>query len=192
MEALPDLADIRREIDALDAKLRALLLARADLVAKVAASKAQNGGGPVLRPAREAAQMAALLAWQEADAPHLDQSGVLAIWREIIGLAIAQQGGLKIFITQASEVMARGHFGASLTYVLCDTPQEALSKLAETGEAVAVLARDEADGVDIAAYGAVQQFAGLPFADAPDAAQAFCYGRVTTDENGDEPLGDAQ
>ena len=188
MDALPDLAAIRREIDALDEKLRALLLARADLVAKVAASKAQNGGGPVLRPAREAAQMEALLAWQETDAPHLSQRGVLAIWREIIGLAIAQQGGLQIFITQASEVLARGHFGASLTYVLCATPHEAVTKLAAAPDAVAVLTRDEAANVDIDAHDAVRHFADLPFTGAGEGAQAFCYGCLPSDETG----GDAQ
>ena len=48
MDAPLNLADIRSEIDALDADLRALLLKRADLVAQVAASKAQSGDGGVL------------------------------------------------------------------------------------------------------------------------------------------------
>ena len=168
MDAPLNLADIRREIDALDAELRALLLRRADLVGQVAASKAQSDDGGVLRPEREAAQMRALLDWQKEKAPHLAKAGVLAIWREIIGLAIAQQGGLTIYVSAAGLAAARGYFGASLTYQESADARAAL-KSAAAEKAVAVLALGEAraplDGQAV--------FARLPI---NEKAQALCYG----------------
>ena len=52
------LEDIRAEIDALDADLRAGLLRRAQLVAQIAAAKAANSAAAMpLRPMREMQQM---------------------------------------------------------------------------------------------------------------------------------------
>lgn len=168
MDAPLDLADIRREIDALDASLRALLLKRADLVAQVATSKAQSDDDAVLRPEREAAQMAALLDWQQAEAPQLNKAGVVAIWREIISMAIAQQGGLTVCATASAMAAARAYFGASLTY--CEAADAASALSAAQGKNhVCVLALHEAqaplDGQGV--------FARLPVGDKP---QALCYG----------------
>ncbi|MGC6535508.1 MAG: chorismate mutase [Parvibaculales bacterium] len=173
MDAPLDLADIRREIDALDGDLRALLLKRSDLVAQVAASKAQSGDGAILRPDREAAQMAALLDWQASHAAHLSQAGVLAIWREIIGMAIAQQGGLTIFTTAQAALAARGYFGASLSYQTLPQADAVLAQAHSDKAAVAVLAIDEArpplDGQAV--------FARLPLGRAAGAqAAALVYG----------------
>ena len=167
MNATPDLVAVRQEIDALDAKLRELLHARADLVAKVAASKAQNGGA-TLRPLREAQQMATLLAWQETHAESLPSAGLLAIWREIIGMALAQQGGLTVYATNASMAVARAHFGASLNYVECDVATAMAA--GETAErAIGVIALNEAS----APKGAAQVLARLPII---GPASALLYG----------------
>ena len=169
---MPDLAALRRDIDALDADLRALLRARAQLVAKVAASKAQSGAEGALRPVREAQQMAALLAWQEAEAPDLTARGVLAIWREIISMALAQQGGLTIYATDAAMMIARTHFGASLDYTLTDAPAAMQASGADV-KAVGVVTLDEAQAPPSGA----QVFARLPIIGAPT---CLCYGQ--TDE----------
>ena len=168
MDAPLNLADIRREIDALDAELRALLLKRADLVGQVAASKAQSYDGGVLRPEREALQMRTLLDWQADKAPHLAKAGVVAVWREIIGMAIAQQGGLTIYASPAAMATARGYFGASLSYARSADAQAALKSAAEKN-AVAVLALGEA----LAPGDGQAVFARLPIG---ENAQALCYG----------------
>lgn len=173
MDAPLNLADIRREIDALDAKLRALLLKRADLVAEVAASKADSGETSVLRPEREAAQMAGLMAWQKEAAPHLPLAGVMAVWREIIGMAIAQQGGLTIFVTQDAYGEARAYFGASLSYRICGDAQAVLAAARQAQNdgvgAIGVLALSEA----VAPLDGQGVFARLPLI---GNATALCYG----------------
>ena len=171
MDAPLNLADIRCEIDALDAELRALLLKRADLVGQVAASKAQSDDSGVLRPEREAAQMRALLDWQKDKAPHLAKAGVLAIWREIISMAIAQQGGLTVYATPSAMATARTYFGASLSYVERVEAAEALEGAAQDN-AVAVLALGEA----VAPRDGQAVFARLPIG---GAGEALCYGAET-------------
>lgn len=166
MDTTEDLTAIRREIDALDADLRALLRARSDLVARVAAQKADSGG-PVLRPLREAQQMAELADWQRAEAPHLPLAGLQAVWREIIGMALAQQGGLQIVAMEAALPAARAHFGASLAYESVAAAEEVMAALAAP-RTVGVL--PVADAVQPPS--GVEIFARLPL-NGP--ATALCY-----------------
>lgn len=161
------LEDIRAEIDALDADLRAGLLRRAELVGDIAAAKAANGDAAMpLRPMREMQQMQALRAWQKAHAPLLSEAGLMAIWREIIGMALSQQGGISIYASQAAMATARAHFGASLTYETCAGD---LSALADESRAIAVLTLAEAcapaDGMAV--------FARLPVS---GTTACLCYG----------------
>lgn len=136
------LDDIRADIDTLDAELRAGLLRRAELVAQIAAAKAANGdAASPLRPMREMQQMRALRAWQQAEAPLLGEAGLMAIWREIIGMALSQQGGMSIYASPDAMAVARAHFGASLTYESAPTD---LVELADKPRAIGVVALAEA------------------------------------------------
>ena len=66
----------------------------------------------------------------------LSTAGLQAIWREIIGMALSQQGGMRIYASPAALATARAHFGASLAYE--NAPAD-LSELAGNGRALAVL-----------------------------------------------------
>ncbi|MEN9499161.1 MAG: hypothetical protein RIS83_980, partial [Pseudomonadota bacterium] len=57
----PALQALRAEIDALDDAMHDLLMRRAAVVARMAASRAKTGGGSPLRPGREAAVLRRLL-----------------------------------------------------------------------------------------------------------------------------------
>ena len=175
------LDEIRAEIDALDADLRARLLRRAELVAQIGAAKAARGtAGAPLRPMREMQQMRALRAWQRAEAPMLSDAGLLAIWREIIGMALAQQGGVSICASQNAMALARAHFGASLAY---EAFSGTLDDLAENGRRLAVLTAAEA----VAPPAGVSIFARLPLlgkkAGTKESEPAFCYGAVADEDS---------
>jgi chorismate mutase len=158
---------IRAEIDALDADLRLRLLRRAELVAEIGAAKADNGTqASPLRPMREMQQMRALRAWQRAEAPMLSEAGLLAIWREIIGMALAQQGGITITASPQAMPAARAHFGASLEY---QNFSGALDALADNGRMIGVLTLAEA----VAPPAGVGVFARLPLI---GDATVLCYG----------------
>lgn len=161
------LEDIRAQIDELDAKLRAGLLRRAELVGQIAAAKADNGDASMpVRPIREMQQMRSLRAWQQAEAPLLNSAGLLAIWREIIGMALSQQGGMTIYASPMAMAPARAYFGASLAYD--DSPAN-ISELANNGRAIAVLTLAEA----IAPPPGMAVFARLPL---DGKAACLCYG----------------
>lgn len=158
---------IRAEIDALDADLRLRLLRRAELVAEIGVAKADNGTqGSPLRPMREMQQMRALRAWQRAEAPMLSEAGLLAIWREIIGMALAQQGGITIAASAQAMPAARAHFGASLKY---QNFSGALDAVADNGRMIGVLTLAEA----VAPPAGVGVIARLPLI---GDATVLCYG----------------
>ncbi len=169
------LDEIRAEIDALDADLRRLLLARADLVEEVATAKSSSSASP-LRPIREMQQMLSLIDWQKHEAQSLSAAGLIAIWREIIGMALAQQGGVTIYASDAAMPVARAHFGASLDYV---SSENALKHAAGDARGLAVVSLAEAvkpqDGQAV--------MARLPVL---GAAAALIYGA----DAGDEESGD--
>lgn len=79
------LADLRKQIDALDSQLVEMLTARLELSRKVSAAKTDNGH--IFRPAREAQLLSRLL----ADAPAGLQPLIPIVWRAIISSSIAEQ-----------------------------------------------------------------------------------------------------
>lgn len=184
MDTPTDLADIREKIDALDSQMRDLLRARAGLVDAVALAKARSSDDAPLRPAREAAQIEALAAWQKTEAPNLPLAGLIAIWREIIGVGLAQQGGLTIYHTAESATAARAHFGASLSYRSCDTANQALAQAsaqaAQDKRALAIIPLADAQ----TAPKGLQLVACLPLL---GPATALCYG-LQNDEDGNVTL----
>jgi len=178
MSAPTDLADIRDQIDELDGELRDLLLARAKLVDQVGKAKAASGDTVTLRPQREAAQIAKLAEWQKTNAPDMSLAGLVAIWREIIGMALYQQGGLEVLCTAEGEASARAHFGASLGYRVVADAAQALAGVSENSVAVVALSQAAP------AQDAVQVVARLP---ATGPARALCYG-LGVDEGADDQV----
>lgn len=176
-----DLADIREQIDALDSQLRDLLLARAELVDAVAAAKANSPDQGSLRPIREAEQTAALAQWQAENAPNMPLSGLVALWREIISMGLAQQGGLTIYHPEQSGLVARTHFGASLSYQTVASSADALSRAASGAadkKSLAIIPLADA----VAGQDELHLVARLPAIGPP---QALCYGPATSEQDGD-------
>ena len=166
------LAAIREEIDYLDAQMRALLLARARLVEDVARSKADASENIALRPAREMQQMQALADWHASEKPPFGLSSLLAVWREIIGAALVQQGGLIVHICAATARMARDHFGVAAQYQTHDSAADAVRACDSDPRSVAVILLE----TDFTPAGAAGVFARLPILEKP---VALCYGAVS-------------
>ena len=79
------LADLRKQIDALDSQLSEMLAARLEVSRKVSAAKKDNS--QVFRPAREAQLLGKLL----TAAPASLQQLIPVVWRAIISSSIAEQ-----------------------------------------------------------------------------------------------------
>lgn len=104
----PDLAALRRAIDAADDKLHALILRRAALTARVRRAKTEKRA-PIYQPAREA-QIVRRLAARHSDPLEADR--MTRIWRAIFAASREQQGKIRVLADPAVAGLARDHFGA--------------------------------------------------------------------------------
>ncbi len=132
------LAALRGEIDALDDAIHDLLMRRADVVARLAGSRAK-ATGPTLRPGREAQVLRRLLG---RNRPPLPASAVVRIWRDLFAASTGLQTpfAASVFAATPDEMrIAREHFGALTPLRRVTTPARALAMAASGETSVAVL-----------------------------------------------------
>ncbi|HXW70400.1 MAG TPA: chorismate mutase [Methylocella sp.] len=113
------LADLRVEIDRIDAALHEFLIKRGEIIHRLIEAKARQGGGLAFRPAREADMMRALIARHHGLLP-LDT--VEGIWRIIISTFTFVQSSYSVHadISGGDAAMrdcCRFHFGFTVPYV---------------------------------------------------------------------------
>lgn len=139
------LAQLREEIDDVDAALHDLLLRRAGIVAKIRQVKS---GGPALRPGREA-QILRRLAKRHAPHAHegIGLANILRIWREMIDSLTAFQSPFSIGLlpsgdmTQAYSLrdVVRDHYGSYTPLSLYAGPDQALNAVQDGTVTLAIL-----------------------------------------------------
>ena len=109
----PTLADLRVEIDRIDAATHELLIVRGRVIDRLIEIKARQGGGSAFRPAREASMMRAIV---ERHRGRLPLDTVESIWRVIISTFTYIQAPYSIHMDvsggdAAMRDSARFHFG---------------------------------------------------------------------------------
>ena len=109
----PTLADLRVEIDRIDAAMHELLIERGRVIDRLIEIKARQGGGSAFRPAREASMMRAIV---ERHRGRLPLDTVESIWRVIISTFTYIQAPYSIHMDvsvgdAAMRDSARFHFG---------------------------------------------------------------------------------
>jgi len=114
------LADLRIEIDRIDARLHQLLMERGEIINRLIEAKARQGGGSAFRPGREADMMRGLVSRHEGLLP-LDT--VESIWRIIISTFTYVQANYSVHadISGGDAVMrdcCRFHFGFTVPYIV--------------------------------------------------------------------------
>lgn len=136
-----DLETLRARIDALDARLLALLNDRARLAREVARAKAELGEQDhCYRPEREAQVLRAL---KERNAGPLSDEDVLRVFREVMSACLAQEQPLRVAylgpegtFTQAA---ALRHFGHAVTTVALNAIDEVFREVESEGCAYGVV-----------------------------------------------------
>jgi chorismate mutase len=113
------LADLRVEIDRIDASMHQLLMERGGIIDRLIAIKARQGGGSAFRPAREASMMRALA---ERHRGLLPLDTVEGIWRIIISTFTYVQSPYSVHADMsrgdaAMRDSARFHFGFTVPCV---------------------------------------------------------------------------
>ncbi len=116
----PSLADLRQEIDRLDAAMHQLLMERGEIIDRlIAVKKIQDTGGSAFRPAREAEMMRRLVERHKGILP-LDT--VESIWRVIIATFTYVQAPFSVHADLSAgdasmRDSARFHFGFTVPFV---------------------------------------------------------------------------
>lgn len=111
----PELVEFRRNIDAIDEQLIALLKQRCDIVAEVGKFKRKKGQkGCFIRPGREADMLRYI--WKEFEDSKFSPVAAAAIWRQVIAASTRIEGDLRVsvYATDSDQTLywlAREYFG---------------------------------------------------------------------------------
>ena len=117
-QTTPSLADLRREIDRIDADMHALLIERGEIIDRLIAVKKTEETGSAFRPAREAEMMRRLVQRHHGSLP-LDTAE--SIWRVIISTFTYVQAPFSVHadLSAGDALMrdsARFHFGFTVPF----------------------------------------------------------------------------
>ena len=113
---MPQLQQLRQDIDAIDDAMQDLLLQRAVLAREVARSKESAGAATPLRPAREARILRRLAARHGGELP---LACIFHVWREIMSANLQLQERFAVLVWQAGGNpalwrLARDFYGAAI------------------------------------------------------------------------------
>ena len=142
-----DLADLRRRIDAIDDRLHDLLVERAEIVAKVAASKTRvalsaKGGDPAFyQPAREAQILRRLAGRHRGMLPF---APVVRIWRELLAATVRLETPFAVAVFDPAGAgslwdLARDQYGSQTPMTPYRSQDEVIRAVAEDRAAVGIL-----------------------------------------------------
>lgn len=170
---LETLADLRIEIDRIDAALHRLLMERGEIIHRLIEAKARQGGGSAFRPGREADMMRALVSRHHGLLP-LDT--VEGIWRIIISTFTYAQSNYSVHadISGGDAAMrdcCRFHFGFTVPYLPHPSAARVIEAVAKSGGDLGVVRVDHAPEPwwhGLVGPGAPKIIARLPFVERPD------------------------
>jgi len=170
--APPTLADLRKEIDAIDEQVHRLLMARGDIIDRLIRVKQTQEVGSAFRPAREASMMRLLVERHRGILP-LDT--IESIWRVIISTFTYVQAPFSVHADvsvgeSAMRDSARFHFGFVVPYVAHFSSTAAVEAVAKSRGDLALVSAVSSRTPwwnELEADGAPKIIARLPFADRP-------------------------
>mgnify|MGYP006427350535 CR=1 FL=1 len=146
------LDELRREIDAIDDSLHALLMRRAEVQRRVGRAKEgsghEHGNSAYIRPGREALVLRRLIANHDGPFP---KAVVVRIWREIFAAGLSLQSPFSVAVLADSEGryglqrIARDHFGTLTQLHDMGTPSQVLRAVGEGRASLGVLPMPESE-----------------------------------------------
>ncbi len=186
---LPSLAELRQEIDRIDAEMHGLLMRRGEIVDRLIAVKKAQETGSAFRPAREADMMRRLAERHQGILP-LDT--VESIWRVIIATFTYVQAPFSVHADlstgdAAMRDSARFHFGFTVPFISHTSPRGAIEAVsASRGDLALVSAAiaHEAWWTKLEEPSAPKIIARLPFierADHPADMPVYVVSRAAPD-----------
>lgn len=204
------LAEVRKEIDAIDDALHDLLMKRTELVVEVAEAKARaasaagQGGFVAFRPAREAEVLRRLAGRHRGSLP---LRTVFRVWREIMAAMTRIQGPFRVDVFGGGPDsalrfwdMARNSYGATTPMSLHDKARDVLSRAGHDRSAIGILPMPGTDmaedwwtmlgtGLGVDQKTSLRVVARLPFVDVDrdrDGAVALVVAQAGFDPTGND------
>jgi chorismate mutase len=187
----PTLADLRVEIDRIDAEMHGLLIERGRVIDRLIEIKTHQGGGSAFRPAREASMMRAIA---ERHRGRLPLDTVESIWRVIISTFTYIQAPYSVHIDVSGDDAkmrdsARFHFGFTVPCAPHLGAADVIRAVAGSGGDLGMFALDGGPGAGawwmrLAPPDAPKIIARLPFverADHPAGLPVFVISRPLVD-----------
>jgi chorismate mutase-like protein len=191
------LADLRRQIDDIDAAIHDLLMKRTEVAQRIGAVKGEDS--VYMRPGREAVVLRRLIARHKGALPG---ALIVRIWREIFAAVTALQGPLAVAVYAPEgsfgyRNLARDHYGWRTPITAYRSAAQVLEAVSDGRATVGVLPVPVEDGVDpwwrnLARDGdAVPRVvARLPFAviapSGTDAVEALAISHAVTEVTGED------
>jgi chorismate mutase len=173
--ATETLADLRVDIDRIDASMHALLMERGRIIDRLIAIKARQGGGSAFRPAREASMMRALA---ERHRGLLPLDTVEGIWRIIISTFTYVQSHYSVHVDMSRgdapmRDSVRFHFGFTVPCVPHHSAAGVIEAVARASGDLGLFALDGGVGAGpwwtrLCAAEAPKIIARLPMVERPD------------------------
>jgi chorismate mutase len=171
----PSLADLRAEIDRIDAAMHELLIERGEIIDRLIAVKKTSESGSAFRPGREAAMMRALAERHRGLLP-LDTAE--SIWRVIIATFTYVQApfGVHADVSGGDAPMrdsARFHFGFTVPYEPHPSAAAVIRTVAQSRGDLGIFRLDQGASAgawwrELAGAGRPNIIARLPFIERPD------------------------
>jgi len=185
----PSLAELRREIDRIDAAMHALLIERGEIIDRLIRAKRTQESGSAFRPAREAEMMRRLVERHRGILP-LDTAE--SIWRVIIATFTYVQAPYAVHadLSSGESAMrdsARFHFGFTVPFVAHMGAAAAVAAVAKSKGDLALVSATSSRTpwwIALEADGAPKIIARLPFverADHPAGLPVFVVSRSAPD-----------
>src|ERR1700759_3687701 len=182
----PSLADLRQEIDTIDAQVHSLLMQRGDIIDRLISVKQTQEVGSAFRPAREADMMRRLVEGHRGILP-LDT--VESIWRVIISTFTYVQAPFSLHADlslgeSAMRDSARFHFGFTVPFISHFNASAAVEAVARSKGDLALVSATSSRSpwwLALEKEGSPKIIARLPFierADHPAALPVFVVSRV--------------
>ena len=169
------LADLRVEIDRIDADMHASLIARGEIIDRLIAVKARAGGGSAFRPDRESSMMRHIA---ERHRGRLPLDTVEGIWRIIISTFTHVQAAYAVHADSsagdaAMRDSARFHFGFTVPLHTHPGPAAVIAAVRHAGTDLGLVRLQAGIAAgpwwrDLAGSDAPKIIARLPFVERPD------------------------
>ncbi|MEO0392665.1 MAG: chorismate mutase [Pseudomonadota bacterium] len=136
---MPDLSDLRQEIDAIDDQIHDLIQRRTHVVEQVRAEKGDNA--QYMRPAREAEILRRLIQRHHGAFPI---NSLVRMWREMISSLTVMQGPLSVAVYAPGNQtglwdVARDHYGVEVPLEPVRSPMAVLRAITDGSATVGVL-----------------------------------------------------